>query len=245
MSTNYARFDKINYDTESDDDTPNIPKKLSTVRNEVKSTPIVNKNEITASSVDDNEHDNSAVLPPNLDQLNNIVMPTKMTPKSKDGRLKFEYKGRTIYEWEQSLEEVIIYLSPPAGLPRKLLDIAITHTHVRIGVLGATTGPFIDEDTGGPVKVAESTWTYSDGELCITLCKMNKAEVWDCALAGRSDDNESTKAASIIDPVTREAERKKMMLARFQEEHPGFDFSGADFNGAVPDARTFMDGVKR
>jgi hypothetical protein len=28
--------------------------------------------------------------------------------------------------------------------------------------------------------------------------------------------------------------KKKMMLERFQEEHPGFDFSGADFNGNVP-----------
>jgi hypothetical protein len=27
-------------------------------------------------------------------------------------------------------------------------------------------------------------------------------------------------------------------------QHPGFDFSGADFNGQVPDARSFMGGVK-
>jgi hypothetical protein len=32
--------------------------------------------------------------------------PAKMTKKGKDGRLKFEFGGRTIYEWEQSLEEV-------------------------------------------------------------------------------------------------------------------------------------------
>ena len=54
--------------------------------------------------------------------------------------------------------------------------------------------------------------------------------------------------------------RKKMMLERFQEEvsrrgallgaygtllwqHPGFDFSGADFSGAAPDPRSFMGGV--
>ena len=34
--------------------------------------------------------------------------PTRMTSKGKDGRLKFEYQGRTVYEWEQSLEEVTI-----------------------------------------------------------------------------------------------------------------------------------------
>ena len=33
--------------------------------------------------------------------------PARMTSKGKDGRLKFEYQGRTIYEWEQSLEEVL------------------------------------------------------------------------------------------------------------------------------------------
>ncbi|CAN0027242.1 unnamed protein product [Heterosigma akashiwo] len=35
-----------------------------------------------------------------------------------------------------------------------------------------------------------------------------------------------------------------MMLERFQEENPGFDFSGAEFNGMVPDPREFMGGVK-
>ena len=27
-------------------------------------------------------------------------------------------------------------------------------------------------------------------------------------------------------------------------QHPGFDFSGAEFNGNVPDATEFMGGVK-
>jgi hypothetical protein len=27
-------------------------------------------------------------------------------------------------------------------------------------------------------------------------------------------------------------------------QHPGFDFSGAEFNGQVPDAREFLGGVK-
>lgn len=37
-----------------------------------------------------------------------------------------------------------------------------------------------------------------------------------------------------------EADRKQMLLERFQGEHPGFDFSGAEVTGAVPDARNFM-----
>ena len=34
------------------------------------------------------------------------------------------------------------------------------------------------------------------------------------------------------------------MIERFQEEHPGFDFRSAEFNGQVPDLRAFMGGVK-
>ena len=38
--------------------------------------------------------------------------------------------------------------------------------------------------------------------------------------------------------------RKKILLERFQEENPGFDFSDAKMDGTVPNAREFMGGVK-
>jgi hypothetical protein len=47
-----------------------------------------------------------------------------------------------------------------------------------------------------------------------------------------------------LNPLEQEEIRKKMMLERFQEENPGFDFSSAEFNGGAPDPRTFMGGVK-
>jgi hypothetical protein len=47
-----------------------------------------------------------------------------------------------------------------------------------------------------------------------------------------------------MDPMQQEATKQQMMLERFQEENPGFDFSNAEFNGAAPDPRTFMGGVK-
>jgi len=80
-------------------------------------------------------------------------------------------------------------------------------------------------------------WMLSDGEMNINLQKMNKAEAWDSALVGRG--------GAEIDAFTKEEVKKKLMLERFQEEHPGFDFSGAEFNGNVPSAREFMGGVKR
>jgi hypothetical protein len=46
-----------------------------------------------------------------------------------------------------------------------------------------------------------------------------------------------------LDPLALQEAQKKVMLERFGEEHPGFDFSGAEFNGMAPDPRTFMGGV--
>jgi hypothetical protein len=133
---------------------------------------------------------------------------TKMTKKGKEGRLKYEYEGRTIYEWEQNLNEVLIYINPPPGITKKELEIDISHRHLKIGI--KNTAPYIDEDTWGPVKTSESMWMMDDGELIINLQKMNKAETWECALLGRHGQT--------VDPVTKEEIRKKMMLERFQEE---------------------------
>ena len=42
------------------------------------------------------------------------------------------------------------------------------------------------------------------------------------------------KGHESLNPLEEEELKKKMMIERFQEEHPGFDFSGAEFNGQVP-----------
>ena len=76
----------------------------------------------------------------------------------------------------------------------------------------------------------------TDGEININLQKMNKAEAWDAALLGRD--------GAEVDPAAKEEVKRALMLERFQEEHPGFDFSNATFNGDIPSARDFMGGVK-
>lgn len=158
-----------------------------------------------------------------------------LTQKGQKGtnRLKFIHQGQTIYEWEQTLEDVTLYIQPPKGVKAAMIQCTITPTHLTLGLKGAPH-PFIDEDTAGSVKAAESFWTMEDGELHIQLTKMKKGEVWASALAGRGQ----------LDPITTEDVKKKLMLERFQEENPGFDFSNAEFNGAVPDPQSFMGGVK-
>jgi hypothetical protein len=170
---------------------------------------------IDSGSDDENEHSSSSApvseaIPRFTGTAPRPPEQTKepMTKKGKEGRIQFEHGGRTIYEWEQSLTEVNIYLEPPPGLTSKQFDIVITHRHLKVGLKGAP--PFIDEDTGGAVIPDDSLWTLIDGELNINLQKMNKAEAWDCALMGQT--------GSKLDAFTKEETRKKLMLERFQEE---------------------------
>lgn len=147
-------------------------------------------------------------------------------------RRKYLHGDRTIYEWEQGLDEVNLFFAPPPGLPASEIECVIQPHHLRLGIKGNPS--FIDEDLGGPVIVKESFWTLEDGEIHVTLQKMRKAETWASAFAGHAP----------LDPLAAQEEQRRILLQRFQEEHPGFDFSSAAVNGAVPDPRTFMEGVK-
>jgi hypothetical protein len=82
------------------------------------------------------------------------------------------------------------------------------------------------------VVVKESFWSVDDGEVNVNLQKMKKGEMWVSALEGHGE----------LDPLTKEDDKKRLMLERFAEENPGFDFSNADFNGQIPEARSFMGG---
>lgn len=149
------------------------------------------------------------------------------------GRQKFEYNGRTVYEWDQSLEEVRLYVRPPPGVQARDIQCKISSTHLSLGLKGAAK-PFIDEEFFSKVKVDESDWMMSDGEIEINCQKMNKAQTWESALLGHGQMN----------PYVKGEVQKALMLERFGAENPGFDFSGAEFSGSVPDPRNFMGGVK-
>jgi len=72
-----------------------------------------------------------------------------------------------------------------------------------------------------------------DGEMHITLQKREKGKTWSSPIQGQG----------ILDPYAADQEQKRLMLQRFQEENPGFDFSQAQFSGTCPDPRTFMGGI--
>ncbi|KXZ50178.1 hypothetical protein GPECTOR_17g815 [Gonium pectorale] len=151
-------------------------------------------------------------------------MAERLAPSS---RHQFIHGGRVVYEWDQTYSEVNIYVPVPPGVGGKHLFVDIAHNHLRFGV--KPNPPYLDSDLAGAVKVSESFWTLEDGVLHVSLTKLDEGEPWRSAIAGHE-----------LDPATAQADQQRLLLERFQAEHPGFDFSQATVNGSVPNPRTFM-----
>ena len=167
-------------------------------------------------------------------------------PKTK--RFIFSYEGNRIYEWEQKLSEVLLYVPAPPPLLsqrakfRDVIDCNISARRIQLGLRGSGRY-FIDEATGGDVIADESTICLEDVDtevkghaekmIVLYLQKAHKGEVWDCVLKGGTVRLKSFDLETI---------KKEILLERFGEENPGFDFEGAQVNGSVSDPRTFLGG---
>lgn len=197
---------------------------------------------------------------PKYDVVSSAIIPqqirgaTKPHPTIKD-RYIFSFDNQKIYEWEQSLDEVTVYIEAPiTQLPKEhtasYISVNIEPAQLQVGLKGADRY-FIDDQTFDKVKVKESSWYLDDGVITIVLTKCFRGQTWEGVLRGHTicnnnGTNESSARQGIqesIDPVTKQAMQRTLMLERFQEENPGFDFRDATFNGEVPDPRVFMDGV--
>ncbi|KAF8066236.1 BOB1 [Scenedesmus sp. PABB004] len=139
-------------------------------------------------------------------------------------------QGRTVYEWEQSLAEVAVYVPVPPDVRAREIFCDVEQQHLRFGRKG--NPPFLDLDLHKPVKVSDCIWTLEDGVLHISLTKLKPGEPWAGVIAGHE-----------LNPAGQEADSQRLLLERFQRENPGFDFSQASFNGAVPEAHSFMGGL--
>ena len=158
------------------------------------------------------------------------------------------------YEWNQNVEEVNLNVTCEVGLSAKKVKCIITTTHLQLktsdgggggggGGEGEGEGEvegeggdkvLLDHKTVGQVKPDESFWTIDSkrGVINITLQKSHEGKTWSSVFQGHET----------LDHQAKESEQRRLLLERFQLEHPGFDFSGAEINGAVPDASTFMGG---
>jgi len=194
---------------------------------------------VLASSLPAEEQDKLMREHPGIAAHMGMSMVQRTAPsaeRGKEKRLRCVHAGRLLYEWDQSLDEVNMYLVPPPDTPAAGIAVSISSTHLRAGV-AADPAALLDHDLGGRCKHSESFWTLEehDGvkELHLTLTKLTKGLPWDSALVGHA----------ALDPLTATEVRKDIMRERFQAENPGMDFSNADFNGQVPDASRFMGGV--
>lgn len=148
-------------------------------------------------------------------------------------RKVFEHNGQKVYEWEQDLEDVHLYIRPPPGVRASQLDVRIEARRARVGLKGLP--PFIDEALAGLAVVDDSLWIVEDGELHVQLHKSAVGAAWPSVFEGHAALSEAEQADV----------KRKLMLERFQRENPGFDFSGAEFSGQAPDAEKFMGGIDR
>ncbi|CAL1402297.1 unnamed protein product [Linum trigynum] len=156
-------------------------------------------------------------------------MAEKLAPEK---RHSFVHNGNTVFEWDQTLDEVNMYIKRPMEVRPQQFHCVIRSNHLTFGIKGSP--PFLDHDLAHPVKADCSFWTIEDDIMHITLQKRDKGQMWASPLMGDGQ----------LDPYAADVEQKRLMLQRFQEENPGFDFSQAQFTGNCPDPRTFMGGIR-
>jgi hypothetical protein len=143
-------------------------------------------------------------------------------------RKAFFFESRLIYEWEQSYDEVCVFIKTPRGARAAHLFVEISATRVKVGIKG--NPPYLEHELNNKILLDESTWILQDGELEIILSKATSGNVWTSVFV----EHET------IDHLAQEQATVAFMRERLGNEHPQFDFSVAEFNEAVPDPRTFL-----
>ena len=216
---------------------------------------------------DDNDHKETATplslttTTPTTPELRHVRKPS--ANNNHHWRFLAQYQGHTVYEWEQSLNEVLIYIVSPLNnntnnnnnTDAKIV-CQISATHLKVGIQSPKSDDYyyIDEDTYHPIDTKESTWCLEEEEeeeethqhappkiITIYLQKMAKGLVWDAPLRGHV-----TTTTATLDPLDRQDVQQALLLERWQEENPGMDFRDASFSQShdnLPDPRTYMGGI--
>jgi HSP20 family molecular chaperone IbpA len=92
-------------------------------------------------------------------------------------------KGETeSYKWYQTDDEVDITIRVPDCKNKKEISVSFKPRHVKATVLGTV---FLDAELADSIVVDESTWTFSDDLLQITLSKKNTDKMWKSLLASQ------------------------------------------------------------
>jgi len=163
---------------------------------------------------------------------NNKIKPFTPEPVlSKSGKKKVMHNGKVVYEWSQTMEEINITVPKPDFLKAKDIECKMTPDHISMKLKGAKEFYF-NHDFSHYIVTEQSFWIANDDVINIDLQKAKIGTTWKCVFKGEAETN----------PMEQQEDKQRLMLERFQREHPGFDFSNAAFSGQAPDARKFMGG---
>ena len=115
-----------------------------------------------------------------------VTAPTPMMATRQDsetGRYIFECNGHKVYEWDQNLEEVNLYIAAPRRTRAAEFQINIQAKRLQVGIRNRDRF-FVDEDTFSKVDTMESSWYLDEdeGKIHIILIKAHRGEVWDAVL---------------------------------------------------------------
>ncbi|KAL1540465.1 hypothetical protein AAHA92_24818 [Salvia divinorum] len=81
-------------------------------------------------------------------------MAEKLAPEKSHSYI---HNGQKVFDWDQTLEEVNIYIELPANIPKKLFHCKIDPKHVEVGIKG--NPPYLNHELAFPMKIDCSFWT--------------------------------------------------------------------------------------
>ena len=147
------------------------------------------------------------------------------------------------FTWEQSLDEVDVYIPSPS--PDPVTKKTVPLFNVKGGLLNmrVVMGPGLvavfEAALGGRADGSECFWTTDDDghTLHLVISKAVKGEPWPTLFRDElpAAETPEQKKQQPLQTSDLDVARKEMLLQRFQEEHPGFDFTDAQISGHVPD----------
>ena len=173
----YSKFDHLIVDDDDDDDDLHD----TTNTHDVRTSPDQSSADTTSTStVVSSSHEygirHVRKYPPTTSATAGTNQSTNLL------RFMAQYNGTTVYEWEQSLNEIILYIVSP--LPKRGHQLSdaenspkiichISATHLQVGIqqpsnnesTTTNTNYYIDEDIYHPIDTKESTWCIEQEDL--------------------------------------------------------------------------------
>eukprot|EP00118_Oscarella_pearsei_P010852 m.68857 g.68857 ORF g.68857 m.68857 type:complete len:153 (+) comp35562_c0_seq1:403-861(+) len=122
--------------------------------------------------------------------------------------------------WSQTMDEVIIEVQVEEGTRGRDVACDIKPNQIALNVKGKN---IIKGELFRTVIADDCVWTVDRRLIRLSLVKSSRQvkSCWESLLKGQYP----------LDPLTMQNTQKKMALEKYQREHPGFDFSGAEVTG--------------